>query len=89
MKQPIYPCLWFDGNAKDAASFYCTVFDDSNITSDTPVMVTFTLAGQNFMGLNGGPEVSNPIHLSPFMWFASHWKRSTTHGKNYRRAEVF
>lgn len=56
MKQLIYPCLWFDGNAKDAASFYCTVFDDSNFISDTPVMVTFTLAGQHFMGLNGGPK---------------------------------
>ena len=56
MKQTIYPCLWFDGNARDVASFYCTVFNNSKITSDTPVMVTFTLAGQHFMGLNGGPK---------------------------------
>jgi predicted 3-demethylubiquinone-9 3-methyltransferase (glyoxalase superfamily) len=55
MKHPIYPCLWFDGNAKDAASFYCTVFNNSTITSDTRNVVTFTLAGQKFMGLNGGP----------------------------------
>jgi len=56
MNQPIYPCLWFDGNAKEAASFYCAVFNNSSITSDTPIMVTFTLAGQHFMGLNGGPK---------------------------------
>ena len=47
--------MWFDGNAKDAATFYCTVFNNANITSDTPIMITFNLAGQNFMGLNGGP----------------------------------
>jgi predicted 3-demethylubiquinone-9 3-methyltransferase (glyoxalase superfamily) len=55
MKQPIYPCLWFDGKAKDAANFYGTIFADSKIHADTPVMVTFDLAGQIFMGLNGGP----------------------------------
>ena len=30
MTHPIYPCLWFDGNAKDAADFYCSVFKDSS-----------------------------------------------------------
>ena len=55
MKHPIYPCLWFDGKAKEAALFYGSVFSNSKINVDAPVMVTFNLAGQTFMGLNGGP----------------------------------
>jgi len=55
MKHPIYPCLWFDGKAKEAAIFYGTIFGNSKIHTDTPVMVTFDIAGQTFMGLNGGP----------------------------------
>jgi predicted 3-demethylubiquinone-9 3-methyltransferase (glyoxalase superfamily) len=56
MKNTIYPCLWFDGNAKEAASFYCSVFKNSSITTDTPLVVNFELDGKKFMGLNGGPQ---------------------------------
>lgn len=55
MNNTIYPCIWFDGNAKEAASFYCTVFSNSAITMDTPMVVNFELLGKKFMGLNGGP----------------------------------
>lgn len=55
MKNDIYPCLWFDAAAKEAAAFYAAVFNNSGITTETPVVVTFKLAGQQFMGLNGGP----------------------------------
>ena len=53
---PIYPCLWFDGQAKQAAEFYCSVFKNSRITTDTPMVVLFDLNGSKFMGLNGGPN---------------------------------
>ncbi len=56
MKNPIHPCLWFDGNAKEAATFYCTVFKDSKIISENPMVVMFELNGSLFMGLNGGPH---------------------------------
>jgi predicted 3-demethylubiquinone-9 3-methyltransferase (glyoxalase superfamily) len=56
MIKQIYPCLWFDGNAKAAAEFYCTVFKNSKITADTPMVVKFELNGNEFMGLNGGPH---------------------------------
>jgi len=56
MTKPIYPCLWFDGNAKAAAEFYCTVFKQAKITQDTPMVVMFELNGSKFMGLNGGPK---------------------------------
>ena len=61
MTNTIYPCLWFNGNAKEAASFYCSIFKDTKITADTPLVVTFESAGQKFMCLNGGPQFTiNP-----------------------------
>jgi predicted 3-demethylubiquinone-9 3-methyltransferase (glyoxalase superfamily) len=56
MNNPIYPCLYFDGKAKEAAEFYCSVFKDSRILTDTPMVVQFELNGSRFMGLNGGPH---------------------------------
>lgn len=55
MVKPIYPCLWFDGKAKEAASFYCSIFKNSKITFDSPMVVKFELNGMEYMGLNGGP----------------------------------
>jgi predicted 3-demethylubiquinone-9 3-methyltransferase (glyoxalase superfamily) len=56
MIHPIYTCLWFDGQAKEAAKFYVSIFGNSRITSDTGMIVNFELEGQKFMGLNGGPN---------------------------------
>ncbi len=56
MTKQIYPCFWFDGQAKAAADFYCTIFPNSKITSDSPMVVYFDLNGKQFMGLNGGPK---------------------------------
>ena len=56
MTKQIYPCLWFDGQAKAAAEFYCSVFKDSKITSDSPMVVMFEINGTKFMGLNGGSQ---------------------------------
>jgi predicted 3-demethylubiquinone-9 3-methyltransferase (glyoxalase superfamily) len=63
----ISPCLWFDGEAEEAAKFYVSLLPDSKIekiqknTVDSPagkagtvLVVQFTLAGQEFMALNGG-----------------------------------
>ncbi|MGV3589681.1 MAG: VOC family protein [Adhaeribacter sp.] len=61
MTNEIYPCLWFNVNAQEAAELYCSLFKDSTITVNTPMVVNFTLGGQKFMGLNGGPaHVPNP-----------------------------
>jgi predicted 3-demethylubiquinone-9 3-methyltransferase (glyoxalase superfamily) len=54
MKKQLYPCLWFDGQARAAADFYCTIFPNSKIVSDSGLVVNFELNGQFFMGLNGG-----------------------------------
>ncbi len=55
MEHTIYPCLWFDGRAKEAAMFYCSIFKNSKIITDTPMVVKFELNGSVFMGLNAGP----------------------------------
>jgi len=66
--QRITPCLWFDTQAEEAARFYTSVFTNSKIGNisyysdgmplpkGTVLTVTFTLDGQEFMALNGGPE---------------------------------
>ena len=56
MTHQIYPCLWFDGKAKAAAEFYCSVFKNGKILTDSPMVVTFEVNGTKFMGLNGGPQ---------------------------------
>jgi hypothetical protein len=54
MKNQLYPCLWFNDNAKEAAEFYCAIFKNSKILSVNPLVVKFELNGNEFMGLNGG-----------------------------------
>lgn len=49
-------CLWFDDNAEEAAKFYTSLIPNSQVTSTSPVMVTFTLDGVPFQALNGGPQ---------------------------------
>ncbi|WP_315761938.1 VOC family protein [Sphingomonas sp. Y38-1Y] len=64
----IVPCIWYDGGAEEAARFYVTLLPDSRIVRvahtpvDTPgnkagdvITVEWDLAGQRFLGLNGGP----------------------------------
>jgi len=64
INQKIVPHLWFDKEAKEAASFYCSVFPEARITSsmtlhDTPSgdcdVVSFTLSGQPFAAISAGP----------------------------------
>ena len=68
----ITPCLWFDGEAEDAARFYTGIFRNSKITSITRygeagrevhgqpagkvLVVAFELDGQPYTALNGGPQ---------------------------------
>jgi len=70
MTNKIAPCLWFDKQAEEAARFYAAIFADSEVKAvhrspaDYPsgkagevLMVEFTVLGQPFLGLNGGPDV--------------------------------
>lgn len=58
MNNQIYPCLWFDGKAKEAATYYCSIFNDARIISANEIVVMFELMGNQFMALNGGPMFS-------------------------------
>lgn len=55
MSSPFYPCFWFDGNARDAAVFYTSVFSASKILESNTLVTTFELINTKFMALNGGP----------------------------------
>src|SRR5262249_20779539 len=70
--QKISVCLWFDGQAEEAARFYASIFKNSKIGAITRydeeaarasgqprgsvMTVSFELDGEEFLGLNGGPE---------------------------------
>jgi len=69
--QKIVPCLWFDGRAEEAVAYYSSIFDDCRVlhtarygkegreihghAEGTVMTIQFELAGQRFLGLNGGP----------------------------------
>jgi predicted 3-demethylubiquinone-9 3-methyltransferase (glyoxalase superfamily) len=56
MTNQMYPCLWFDGQAKAAATFYCSIFPNSKIIAENPMVVRWELNRNQFMGLNGGAQ---------------------------------
>ena len=73
----ISPCLWFAGEAEEAANLYVSLLPDSRIEKiqrnlvDSPggkagtvLVVDFTLAGQRFMALNGGMKMEHTHAVS-------------------------
>jgi predicted 3-demethylubiquinone-9 3-methyltransferase (glyoxalase superfamily) len=68
MPTRISPNLWFDGQAEEAAAFYCSIFPSSRVVSvahypenspgeaGTVMTVEFELDGNRFVGINGGPQ---------------------------------
>jgi predicted 3-demethylubiquinone-9 3-methyltransferase (glyoxalase superfamily) len=77
--QKITPFLWFNDNVEEAMNFYASVFKDSTIGTVTRLpegtpgpankvlTATFTLNGQDFMALNGGPEFKFTEAISFFV----------------------
>jgi len=70
-------CLWFNGNAREAATFYTSIFPNSSLSdnwiapTETPgnqqgeeMVVNFRIFGQNFIGLNGGPQFPHSEAIS-------------------------
>ena len=71
MKKEIYPCIWFDGNAEAAAHLYARAFTETEVMTCTPMVVTFSVKGQQFMGLNGGPQFQPNPSISFFVYCTS------------------
>jgi predicted 3-demethylubiquinone-9 3-methyltransferase (glyoxalase superfamily) len=70
-------CLWFDGRAREAATFYTSIFPDSELAdnwiapTETPgneqgseVLVNFKIFGRPFIALNGGPQFPHSEAIS-------------------------
>lgn len=67
-QQKITPCLWFNDNAEEAVNFYASVFENYKIgrtsyygegaplPKGTVLVVEFSIEGQQFLALNGGPH---------------------------------
>jgi len=77
--QKITPFLWFDHQAEEAMNFYVSIFKNSKVGSVSRsgdagpgqkgkvTSVTFTLEGQEFMALNGGPHYEFTPAISLFV----------------------
>ncbi len=87
MTHPIYPCLWFDGQAKEAAEFYCSVFQQSKIISENPMVVNFEINSQKIMCLNGGslykinPSISFFVICEEDTEIETLWSKLSENGK--------
>src|SRR5690349_12141067 len=101
--QKITPFLWFDNQAEEAAQFYVSVFKDATMgkvqrydkasakASGQPVgsvlTVNFTLNGQEFAALNGGPlfkfteAVSFVVHCEDQAEIDYYWGKLSTHSE--------
>jgi predicted 3-demethylubiquinone-9 3-methyltransferase (glyoxalase superfamily) len=95
----ITPWLWFDTEAEEAAEFYCSIFPNSKITqvsrypeggpreAGMAMTVSFVLDGQEFAGLNGGPEFKFTEAISLFIDCADqgevdyYWEKLTDGGQ--------
>ncbi len=82
-RKQVVPCLWFDGKAEEAAKFYVSVIRNAKLgkitrygeaaakASGQPagsvMTVTFTINGQEFMALNGGPQFTFSPAVSFFL----------------------
>jgi predicted 3-demethylubiquinone-9 3-methyltransferase (glyoxalase superfamily) len=93
MTTKITPMLWFDTQAEEAAKFYTSIFPNSKITGvsryaenmpmpkGTALTVSFTLDGQEFTALNGGPQfkfteaISLVVHCRDQQEIDHYWDR--------------
>jgi predicted 3-demethylubiquinone-9 3-methyltransferase (glyoxalase superfamily) len=94
----VTPHLWYDKEAEEAANLYCSIFPNSQILEtrryentgpsgdQTIVVVTFEVAGQRVIGLNGGPDFKINEAFSFFVECETqdevdeHWGKLTADG---------
>ncbi len=87
MKEKITPCLWFDNQAKSAATLYQSAFADVKVTAQSPIVTSIQISGQSFILLDGGPMYQPNPSISFYYAAASEqeveraWSTLTTGGK--------
>lgn len=94
----IIPHLWFDKEAKEAVTFYSSLFPNSTIYNTTTLnntpsgdcdLVDFKLAGEKFMAISAGPYFKFNPSISFFVVFDNEkdideiWERLSKNGKEY------
>jgi predicted 3-demethylubiquinone-9 3-methyltransferase (glyoxalase superfamily) len=71
LSQPIYPCIWFNNQAQEAATFYCTLFSDAKIISGNPIVTQLSIGGIKLMLLNGGNKYQPTAAISYYVYCSS------------------
>jgi predicted 3-demethylubiquinone-9 3-methyltransferase (glyoxalase superfamily) len=56
MKEKITPCLWFNGNAPEAAALYSSIFSNTRIVAQSAIVTEISISGQSIILLDGGPR---------------------------------
>lgn len=67
--KPIYPCIWTNQSAKEAAEFYVSIFPEASIQESNPLVTSWRAGNSKFMLLNGGPEFTPSPTLSFYSEF--------------------
>jgi predicted 3-demethylubiquinone-9 3-methyltransferase (glyoxalase superfamily) len=87
MKNKLFPCLWFNGNGKQAAELYSAAFGNTVITADNGMVVMIEISGCKIMMLNGGPMFTPNASISLFVTFNDEkeidaaWNKLSDNGK--------
>lgn len=98
MHKKIVTHLWFDKEAKEAAEFYVSLFENSSITnvtaiSDTPSgnvdIISFQIEGRDFMAINAGPMFKFNQSVSMFAYCGSEQRIDFLYEKLSENGEVF
>lgn len=102
--QKITPFLWFDGRAEEAMNFYVSIFKNSKVLSvnrygkgapmpeGTVLTASFSLDGQTFVALNGGPmfqftaAISFVVNCENQQEVDEYWSKLTEGGEEGRCA---
>ncbi len=65
---PIYTCMWFNAEAKEATTFYSTIFHNFALHSQNDFVSSFEMGGNKFMAMNGGPMYKMTPAMSYFVY---------------------
>lgn len=68
MHANMYPCIWMNGNAQEAAGYYLSLFEEGRIAAQNNMVINLEIMGTNLMMLNGGPTYAPNPAVSYFIY---------------------